>query len=77
VPIIIIGFVDKPPPPPPPLPTTPIEKESDDDDGDSDIFEDAPQTPSDMVDIPGREEMGKPEEEHFGAHYPLVTSTAI
>ena len=85
MPIIIIEVIDKPPPP---LPTTPIEEESDtdeseaEDDSDSDgddseIFEDAPQTPSEIVDILGREEARKSEDEHLGAHYPLVTSNAV
>lgn len=54
-----------------------MEGNSDGDDADSDIFEDAPQTPSDIVDILGGEETRKRENEHPGAQYPLVTSIAV
>ena len=85
VPIIIIEVIDKPSPP---LPTAPIEEQSntdegemegnsDGDDDDSDVFEDAPQTPSDIVDILGGEETRKHENEHLGAQCPSVTSIAV
>ncbi|PUU82090.1 hypothetical protein B9Z19DRAFT_1075789, partial [Tuber borchii] len=54
-----------------------MEEDSDGDDDDSDIFEDAPQTPSDIVDILGGEETRKHENEHLGAQCPLVTSITV
>ncbi|PWW76581.1 hypothetical protein C7212DRAFT_191624, partial [Tuber magnatum] len=82
IPIIIVKAIDEPSPPPP---TAPIQGEnhsgedemvdnSSEGDDDSDIFEDAPQTPSDIIEIPGGQEAGKPEDEHPGIHHPLPLS---
>ncbi|RPB04148.1 hypothetical protein L873DRAFT_1667691, partial [Choiromyces venosus 120613-1] len=80
-----------PSPPPPPPRAAPVEEggdssegkwadnngdDDDDDDSDSDMFEDAPQTPSDIVHISGEQEREKLEDEHLGEHYPLVKSIA-
>ncbi|KAG0634561.1 hypothetical protein HOY80DRAFT_894736 [Tuber brumale] len=86
-PLTIIEVIDKPPSPPPPSPsTTPIEEnhsdeedvaDNSDGDDDSDIFEDAPQTPSDIVNILGGQETGKTQDEHLGAHTPLIVSSPV
>ncbi|CUS15882.1 unnamed protein product [Tuber aestivum] len=70
IPTIVVDPIDEPPPPS----ITPIvEKNHNDGDDDDDIYEDAPQNPSDITDIPGGQETGRPEDKHPGA-YPLDTS---